>query len=173
MDIRWVAFPLHPETPREGRTLEDLFAGRPIDVGLMMDRLRTVAREEGLPFGDRKMTYNSRLAQELGKWAESMGRGDDFHAAAFRAYFVDGQNLAEPDVLTNLACSVGLPEEDARQVLTVRTFKDPVDSDWQKSYEHGITAVPTLELNGTQLVGFQPYAEMVQFVQINGVRPRP
>ena len=164
---------MHPETPPGGRTLEDLFAGRPIDIGLMMDRLKAVAREEGLPFGDRRMTYNSRLAQELGKWAESMGRGDDFHAAAFRAYFVDGQNLAEPDVLTGLASSVGLPEENARQVLADRAFQDPVDSDWRQSYEHGITAVPTLEINNTQLVGFQPYAEMVRLVQTNGIRARP
>lgn len=137
-----------------------------------MERLRSVAGEEGLPFGDRKMTYNSRLAQELGKWAESMGRGDDFHDAAFRAYFSDGRNLATPDVLTDVALSAGLSEEDARQVILERTFKDPVDKDWQQSYEHGVTAVPTLELNGSQLVGFQPYSEMARFVQTHGVVPR-
>ena len=32
-----------------------------------MARLRHVAHEEGLPLGDRKKTYNSRLAQELAK----------------------------------------------------------------------------------------------------------
>ena len=139
---------------------------------MMLDRLRSVAREENLPFGDRKMTYNSRLAHELGKWAESMGRGDDFHDAAFRAYFSHGQNLAEPDVLAALARAVGLAEDDARQVRMDRPFKDAVDRDWQQAYRHGITAVPTLELNGSQLVGFQPYSEMARFVQTQGVPPR-
>ena len=139
---------------------------------MMLDRLRTVAREEGLPFGDRTMTYNSRLAQELGKWAESMGSGDAFHDAAFRAYFSDGRNLAEPDVLTGVAQAAGLSRDEARQVLMDRTFKDSVDRDWRQSYEHGITAVPTLELNGSQLVGLQPYAEMARFVQSLGVLKR-
>jgi predicted DsbA family dithiol-disulfide isomerase len=31
----------------------------------------------------RKKTYNSRLAQELGKWAETKGKGDEYHDAVF------------------------------------------------------------------------------------------
>ena len=41
-----------------------------------MARLKQVAEELGLTLGKRKKTYNSRLAQELAKWAESKGRGD-------------------------------------------------------------------------------------------------
>ncbi len=63
IDINWTAFPLHPETPQEGRTLEELFAGRPINIEEMVAHLRNVAAELGLPFGNRDKTYNSRLAQ--------------------------------------------------------------------------------------------------------------
>jgi hypothetical protein len=59
---------LHPETPEEGLLLEDLFAGRAIDIPQMIRRMKAVALEEGLPFGDRKKTFNSRRAQELAKW---------------------------------------------------------------------------------------------------------
>ena len=100
--VRWIAFPLHPNTPPEGLTLEELFAGRSMDIDQMMERLRRVALEEGLPLGERKKTYNSRLAQELGKWAEAQGQGDRFHRAAFRAYFVDGKNIAEIPILVDL-----------------------------------------------------------------------
>ena len=48
-------------------TLEALFAGQPVDIPAILARLKRVAGELGLPFGDRPMTYNSRLAQELGK----------------------------------------------------------------------------------------------------------
>ncbi len=30
--IKWVHFPLHPDTPMEGRTMEELFAGRNVDL---------------------------------------------------------------------------------------------------------------------------------------------
>ena len=49
MGIRWTAFPLHPETPSEGRTLEDLFAGRPINIDEMLAHMKNVAEGLGLP----------------------------------------------------------------------------------------------------------------------------
>ena len=73
IDIQWTAFPLHPETPKEGMTLEELFAGRPINIKQVMDHLSSVAAELGLPFGKREKTFNSRIAQELGKLAEKKG----------------------------------------------------------------------------------------------------
>ena len=83
--LLWRAFPLHPETPPEGRTLEALFAGRSVDIPAMLARLRQVATELNLPWGERTMTFNSRLAQELGKWAEDRGRGEAFHGVRIRS----------------------------------------------------------------------------------------
>ncbi len=74
-----------------------------------MARLKRVTRELGLPFGERTKTYNSRLAQELGKWAESKGMGDPFHAAVFRAYFVDGKNIGDPEALLDWPRPSGFP----------------------------------------------------------------
>jgi predicted DsbA family dithiol-disulfide isomerase len=172
LDILWRAFPLHPETPLEGRTLEDLFRGRPIDIPDMMARLKAVSLEEGLPFGDRGMTYNSRLAQELGKWAESRGRGDQFHDRAFRAYFADGKNIADHDVLMELAVSAGLPEADAEAALRERAFKQAVDADWSLSRDMGVTAVPTFILGDQRVVGAQPYEVMARLVDVMGVPRR-
>ena len=45
IEVRWAAFPLHPETPEEGFTLEELFAGQPIDIKKIMVRLKQVADE--------------------------------------------------------------------------------------------------------------------------------
>jgi predicted DsbA family dithiol-disulfide isomerase len=129
IEVRWTAFPLHPDTPEDGLTLEELFAGRSIDINKMMLRLKQVADELGLPLGERKKTYNSRLGQELAKWAESKGKGDSFHEAVFRAYFVDGKNIGRVDELVHLAKSIGLSEKQAGSVLELRTFKEAVDKD--------------------------------------------
>jgi predicted DsbA family dithiol-disulfide isomerase len=132
--------------------------------------LENKAVELGLPFGKRTKTYNSRLAQELGSWAESKNRGDAFHMAAFKAYFVDGKNIAKIPVLLELAASVGLPREEAGAVLSTRAFKDPVDEDWAISKARGITAVPTFAINQDTLVGAQPYETLKAFMAANGVR---
>jgi predicted DsbA family dithiol-disulfide isomerase len=170
--VRWIAFPLHPETPEEGLTLEELFAGRSVDVEKVVSRLKQVADELRLTLGKRKKTYNSRLAQELAKWAESRGRGDPFNEAVFRAYFVGGENIGKVDVLAALAKSIGLPEEEARSVLKSRTFKEAVDSDWSRSRALGVTAVPTFFIDDRVVVGFPAYEVLEEFVRACGAEKR-
>lgn len=157
LEIRWTVFPLHPETPEQGQTLEQLFAGR-IDVPSMLARLKQVADSLELPFGARTHTYNSRRAQELGKWAEQQGQGDAFRSAVYRAYFVDGRNIAIPMELTAIVAALGLSVEDAQQVLDDQTFASAVDADWQRSRNLGVNSVPTHLYENRTLVGFQEYA---------------
>ena len=170
--MKWSAFPLHPDTPEEGLTLEELFAGRLVDINQIRARLKRVADAEGLPLGERERTFNSRLAQELGKWAESRGKGDPYHLAVFRAYFADGRNIGKRDELVRLAESLGLPGEEARKILETRAFKAAVDQDWARSKALGITAVPTLVLGQGVLVGAQPYEKLESFVRAGGVGRR-
>ena len=169
VEVRWRAFPLHPETPEQGISLEKLFAGRNMDIPGVLAGLKRVADDLGLPWGDRKETYNSRLAQELGKWAEVKGRGDEYHMAAFRAYFVEGRNIAKREVLADLTKAVGLPEEEAGEVLKSRRFKKAVDEDWRLSRAWGISAVPTFLIDRQRVVGAQPYEVLEQFLRSNGV----
>ena len=164
MRVKWVHFPLHPETPQEGRSLADLFAGRGYDLKQMRDQMRARMQAEGLPYGDRSMTYNSRLAQELAAWADTQPGGEAIHDALFRAYFVDCRNIGEPDVLVEIAASVGLRAEQAREVIEKRTYRAAVDADWNKSRQYGVTGVPTFVVGNQGVVGAQPYETLEQLV---------
>jgi len=172
IEVRWIAFPLHPETPEEGLTFEELFAGQPVDIEKIKARLKQVASELGLVLGERKKTYNSRLAQELGKWAELNGKGDPFHEAVFRAYFVDGKNIGRVDELVAIAESIGLPEKAARSVLELRTFKEAVDADWSRSRALAITGVPAFVINDRAVIGAQPYEVLEKLVIDRGAKKR-
>ena len=165
MKVQFVHFPLHPDTPPEGKSLEALFAGRGYDIDKMQAQMRARMTAEGLPYGNRTMTYNSRLAQELGKWAESQPGGDAIHDALFRAYFVDGKNIGDPGTLVSIAESVGLDPRQAREVLEKRTHKDAVDADWEKSRRYGVTGVPTFVVGNRGVVGAQPYEALEELVK--------
>lgn len=162
--FRWVHFPLHPETPEDGQTLEALFAGRNVDIEGMFTRMKGLMEAEGLPYGVRTHTYNSRLAQELGAWADTQENGEPLHDALYRAYFVDGLNIGDIDVLVGIASSLGLPGEEARQVLETRSFSARVDEDWARARQFGITGVPTFVAGGYGLVGAQPYEALDKLV---------
>jgi predicted DsbA family dithiol-disulfide isomerase len=139
----------------------------------MVRQLRKTAAELGLPFGDRTMTYNSRLAQELAKWAADKGRENDFHRAVFRAYFFDGLNIGKPAVLANLADAAGLSADEARRVIDSRTYRRAVDRDWDRAVRLGVTAVPTFMIGGKSLVGAQPTSVLERFLEENGVLRNP
>ena len=172
IDVEWVFFPLHPDTPLEGRTLEDLFAGRNLDLESMHARMQSLMEAEGLPYNERTHTFNSRLAQELGKWADTQPGGDAVHDALYRAYFVEGLNIGNVDVLVEKAVSAGLSGEEARQVLIERRFQDAVDRDWSRSKFLGVRGIPTFASGMDLLVGAQPYEMLERFVRAAGASPR-
>ena len=159
-------FPLHPDTPAEGRALADLFAGRSAEQRKSMHaQMKARMDAEGLPYGERTMTYNSRLAQELGKWADTQPGGEAIHDALFRAYFVDARDISQPAVLLEIAQQVGLPVDAARKILESRTFKAAIDADWDLSRRYGVTGVPTFVAGRYGVVGAQPYEALEQLVQ--------
>jgi predicted DsbA family dithiol-disulfide isomerase len=164
LSLRHTVFPLHPDTPEEGMELAELFAGRGVDLAANFARLRAVAAEVGLPLGEGTRTYNSRRAQVLGKWAEEQGRGDAFRAAVYRAYFVDGCNIARPQALAELAAAVGLDAEQARRVLAGQRYADAVAADWQRARDAQVHAVPTFQYRQRTLVGFAAYPELRRLI---------
>jgi len=163
--VEWVHFPLHPETPAEGRSLAELFAGRNVDRKAMHAQMKARMDAEGLPYGERTMTYNSRLAQELGKWADTQPGGEALHDALFRAYFVGVRDISKPAVLLDIVEHAGLSVDGAREVLERRSFKAAVDADWELSRRYGVTGVPTFVAGRHGVVGAQPYAVLEQLVR--------
>jgi len=136
-------------------------------------RVEALMMQEGLPYGDRRFSYNSRLAQELTKWAEREGRGDAMHDALFRAYFLECSNIGKPEVLLDLVDGVGLATDQARAVLVERTFKAAVDQDWERCNELGVSAVPTYLAEGLAIVGAEPYEQLEKLVTKAGATRRP
>ncbi len=165
LDVVFRHFPLHPDTPASGLTLEQLFAGRNIDIPAAKARMAGLMADEGLEYGERTMTYNSRLAQELAAWAVTMPGGEAIHDALFRAYFVNNTNLATIENLIEIAADVGLSESEAREVLKQRSFRERVDADWRRSRELGITGVPTFVIGNAGLVGAQSYEQLAALVE--------
>ena len=121
---------------------------------------------EGLPYNvERNMSYNSRLAQELSKWAETKGKADEIHDALFRAYFVDVKNIGKAEVLAEIAAENDLPAAEATDVLLSRKYKEAVDEDWRRCGALGVNAVPTFLAGRYLMVGAQPYSELQRLIE--------
>jgi len=164
-DVKLVHFPLHPDTPLDGRSMDDLYAGRGADPDEMYRQMKERMDAEGLPYGKRTHTFNSRKAQELGKWADTQKNGDVLHDALYRAYFVDTKNIGDIDTLVELAEANGFDGKVVRQILVDGQFSNAVDEDWAKSRSYGVTGVPTFVAGGYGVVGAQPYEALEQLMK--------
>ncbi len=139
----------------------------------MVQRLKQLMDAEGLPFGaDRFMTFNSRLAQELAKWGEGKPESEQLNMALYQAYFVDGLNIGDVDVLLRVVKQVELDVDEAREVLEKRAFQEAVDQDWQHARSVGVSSVPTFAVGMTGVVGAQPYEQLVGLMEHVGAEKR-
>ncbi len=164
IDIQLIHFPLHPETPVEGRTLLELFKSNQDDIDQKNERMKVLMSKEGLPYKDRTHTYNSRLAQEIGAWAQSIDNNTSIHDNFFEAYFVKGLNVSLESVILDVVSKSGLDPEEARNVIKNRLFMKNIDEDWNKSRTYGVTGVPTYVYQKQSIVGAQPLENLVEFL---------
>lgn len=148
------------------------YAERGLDPDKMHRDMKARMDAEGLPYGRRTHTYNSRLAQELGKWADTVEGGGALHDGLYRAYFVDARDIGDDAVLLDVVGAAGLPVEEARAALAERAFREAVDADWEKSRRYGVTGVPTYVAGGFGVVGAQPYEALEQLALKAGAAAR-
>jgi predicted DsbA family dithiol-disulfide isomerase len=172
IDIKLVHFPLHPDTPPEGREMAGFYAERGLDPDKMYRDMKERMDAEGLPYGKRTHSYNSRLAQELGKWSETVEGGEKLEKEFYKAYFVDSRNIGDAEVLLDCVKAAGLSVDDAKSVIENRTFEQAVDEDWAKSQQYGVSGVPTYVAGGYGVVGAQPYEVLEKLMQEVGAQKR-
>jgi predicted DsbA family dithiol-disulfide isomerase len=169
VDIQLIHFPLHPETPTEGRTLIELFGSNQEDIDQKNERMKELMILENLPYKNRTHTYNSRLAQEIGAWAQSIDNETSIHDNFFEAYFVQGLNVGLESVILDVVSKSGLNPEEARKVIKNRLFMKNIDEDWNKSRSYGVTGVPTYVYQKQSMVGAQPHENLVEFLNHFGI----
>ena len=111
---------------------------------------------------DRRI-YNTFDAHRLLHWAGELGRQLDLKRALLVAYFTEGQDVGDREVLARVAESVGLDGDAARKVLAGHRYTEEVRGDEQFYLRAGIHSVPAIIVNRQHLIsGGQPPEVFVQ-----------
>lgn len=155
LNIEYVYYPLHPETPDEGMTLNELFSGRNVNVEKAQQAIRLKAQTMGLKWTTRNHTYNSRNAQLLAKHLEGSEYHNAFRNQVFDAYFGRGKNISDPALLTEIFLTLHIPDRNVRELLIDPDLNAILDADWNRCRSVGITGVPTLCYEDRYCVGAQ------------------
>ena len=117
-----------------------------------------MAKEEGLLYNmDQVKVANTFNAHRLIQYAKSKQKGDAAEEALFRAYFVEGKNLADISILQSIGEDIGLPSEELNGVLTTTAFQNEVKNDIKEAESIGVTGVPFFVIDRKYAVsGAQP-----------------
>lgn len=158
----WRSFELRP---KDGPPLSPEYREHILKVG--RPRFEAVAREQyGLTINNGPFGIDSRPALIGAKYAEIQGVGDAYHAAAFHAYWQAARSLEEPDVLREIAESVGLDGAFFVEALGAEDLNLAVSADITQAKMLGINSVPALVFEKKYLVnGAQPYDALCEVVE--------
>ena len=164
-DIYFQPFELNPDMPPQGQNIAEHIAQKygstPEQSAAARDMIRARAAEVGFTIasGPNSRIYNTFDAHRLLHWARLKGRQSALKHALFGAYFTDGRNVADQEVLIAAAIKAGLDGDAARDVLDTGLYADDVRAAERHWYQEGVSAVPAVIINDRYLIsGGQPAA---------------
>lgn len=156
-EIEWHPFQLNPDMPREGMDrrayLEGKFGGKDAAIKAylpVVEHGKTAGLD--LKLEDITRTPNTLDAHRLIHWAGIEGKQTPVVTALFRAYFHEGRDIGEIEVLADIADGAGLDASIVQRLL--RTDEDvqgirEKDAGFRKM---GVSSVPTFIINGQHAV---------------------
>ncbi|MDK3075733.1 DsbA family oxidoreductase [Sedimentitalea sp. JM2-8] len=170
--VRWHPFELNPDMADAGENLREHLAGKydvtPEQSAMARDRLTSLGARLGFAFrwDDDKRIVNTFGVHQLLDWAAGHGLQHPLKLALFAAYFSEGQNVSDREVLVSVAASVGLDGDAARAVVTTGSHAEEVRRKQAFWTGNGISGVPTMVFGGKYLLtgaqGIDTYAEVLR-----------
>ena len=135
-----------PRTPRPGETDDEL-----------SEPLRSQAKDAGLIMRPLTLTPNSMYSLEATEYAQQQGKFLEFHTAAYKALWENGQDLGDPSVLGAVATSVGLNSTELLEGLESNQYSSTVIGQYEEALQYGIRGIPTFLVGNLMFTGAQPY----------------
>jgi predicted DsbA family dithiol-disulfide isomerase len=156
VDVSYHAYQLDPTASpgTSGPVVEAYarkFGGRERAEAILAN-VTDIATEVGLEFNmDRALRANTLLAHRLIWLAAQPGSPvaqDVVKERLLQAYFTDGLDVGDPDVLADCAAEIGFERDVVVDFLESERGTDEVAGELQFAHENGITAVPTYVIDG-------------------------
>lgn len=126
----------------------------------------TARQQYGVEINQGPSGIDSRPALIGGKYAESVGKGHEYHDAVLNAYWRQASNIEDRAVLRELAEGVGLDGEAFLAALDDPAYEAEIDADIDMARQYGLQGVPALIFESKYLIpGAVPYQTLRQAVE--------
>lgn len=144
--VRWHPFQLDPTVPPEGADMRGHLARKygAERATQMKAALAEAGAELGIPFAFDKVTRraNTLDSHRLIRWAQTTEHGDAVVEGLFKAYFVEGRDIGNRDVLATVAGAAGLDVTAIRARLDTDEDRTTIEAEIHTARTGGVTGVP-------------------------------
>ena len=145
--VRWRPYQLDPTIPQGGLDRAEYMAkkfGKSGRLQSVHDNLTRLGAEVGLPFAFDKITRspNTLDAHRLIRWAASAGVQSRVVDRLFQAYFVEGRDIGDRVVLTEIAAECGLDADLVERLLAEGADSEVVRQEVEQAQAMGVSGVP-------------------------------
>ena len=152
-EIAFRPYQLDPTaSPGKATPVKEVYAkkfGGPERAAQILQHVTGIAAEDGLEFHmERSLRANTLLAHRLLWLAEASGHQYALKERLLKAYFVDGLDVGNPDVLASCAADVGMPADNVLAFLESTDGVEEVRRQLDLAAQAEITAVPTFVIDG-------------------------
>jgi predicted DsbA family dithiol-disulfide isomerase len=163
-ELHFQPFELNPDMAPEGEDVVEhirrKYGSSPEQAAANRETIRERAAALGFAMpglSEDRRIYNTFDAHRLLHWAEIEDRQAALKHALFRAYFTEGRDPSDRDVLAEVAAEAGLEKDKARAVLESDRYAQEVRDAERLWRSRGIQAVPSVIIDGKYLIqGGQP-----------------
>jgi predicted DsbA family dithiol-disulfide isomerase len=169
VELEWVGYELHPETPPGGVPLAEYLSAPEAMLGYVRSFAASFGIED-LVHPDRLV--NTRRAHAVALHARERGRLGELRAAAFDAYWRRGRGLESDDELAALAGEAGLDVGAALAAARDPATLARVDGARRAALQAGVTGIPTFDIGRARIVGCRPYEALAEAARRAGARRR-
>ena len=126
--------------------MTDLF--NQFDIDQVTQTCQQRGKPYGISFGTMDKLSNTHLSLEAAEYARDQGRYDEFHHNTFKAYFSDGKDIGNMEVLLEVAKESGLDADELQAALTDKRYAERVSNGSKSAKESGVTAIPAFFIEG-------------------------
>jgi predicted DsbA family dithiol-disulfide isomerase len=172
VDVQWHPFQLNPYMGKDGQEInEHLGEKYGLNEQQLADnkqRIQEVGAQAGIDFNfdQRSRIYNTLDCHVLLHLANESGKQTELKLALFKAYFSEGKDISDREVLVGIAASVGIETQAVLAALDDEEIREVVKQEESQFKQMGIQSVPAFIINNKYLIsGGQPVEAFVQGLQ--------
>lgn len=150
LEIESKGIEIHPEIPPQG-----VRRSKTLRLEQVAQDINEMSKEDGLEITPPGMIANSRLSLEASEFAKIKDKFSEFHKGIYRAYFLDGENIGDRDVILKVGENAGLQVKELQESLNRRTMLRRIEENRQEAERNQILGVPAFIFAGFAVHGVQ------------------